>query len=471
MKTYKNGLLTIVILISITGAALAYMGVNEPPRKPSQLPFTNGSVSVDAALAQNKVLVGSHGQISLSLTLRGEDIAGEPNEIVQPVDLVVVIDRSGSMRGQKISDAKQAVVRLLDRMSGQDRISIVTYSNGVEVVSPLTSVTDTMRRHLKERVTHLQVGGGTNLGGGLERGISMLGYASAVDRQRKVVLLSDGLANQGIRSPQALGAMAGRASEHNMSVSSVGVGYDFNEMLMTTIADHGAGNYYFLEDPQSFAQIFEKEFETARAVVASNVEVAIPLSDGIRLISAGGYPFKLQGTAAVIRPGNLLAGQSRQIFLTFQVPTAEENTYLLDAINVHYMNGGIPGTASTPAQLRVACVENEQEVIGSIDEKTWSEQVIREDYSRLKEDVATAIRSGKKEEAIQAIEDYTIRNQTLNSVVQSEAVSENLDKDVSQLKQSVNSTFSGAPAAVAAKRKQQAKVLQYEGYQVRRDKK
>ena len=470
MKTYKNGLLTIVILITITGAALAYMGVQEAPSHPSQPPFTNGTVSIDAALTQEKVLVGSNGQIALSLTLRGE-MAVDPNEMVQPVDLAVVMDRSGSMRGQKISDAKQAVIRLLDRMSAQDRISIVTYSNGVEVVSPLHSVTDTMRRTLKERVRSIQVGGGTNLGGGLERGTRMLGYASAEDRQRIVVLLSDGLANQGLRNPQALGAMAGRASEHNMSVSTVGVGYDFNELLMTTIADHGAGNYYFLEDPQSFAQIFEKEFETARAVVASNVEVTIPLSEGIRLISAGGYPFKQQENKAVIRPGNLLGGQSRQIFLTYQVPTAEENTFLLETIKVHYMNGGTPGVASTPTQLSVACVENEQEVLGSIDEKTWSEQVIREDYSRLKEDVATAIRGGKKEEAIKAIEDYEQRNHTLNSVVQSEAVSENLDKDVSQLKESVNSTFTGAPAAVAAKRKQQAKALQYEGYQVRRDKK
>ena len=113
----------------------------------------------------------------------------------------------------------------------------------------------------------------------------------------------------------------------------------------------------------------------------------------------------------------------------------------------------------------------QQEVIASIDEAVWTEQVLKEDYSRLKENVAAAIRIGKKDEALQAIEEYEGRNTTINSSVDSDKVSQNLQKDVKTLRQSVQTTFAGAPAAVAEKKKQQAKALQYESYQIRRDKK
>ena len=116
-------------------------------------------------------------------------------------------------------------------------------------------------------------------------------------------------------------------------------------------------------------------------------------------------------------------------------------------------------------------MQNEQEVLASIDETVWTEQVLKEDYSRLKENVATAIRTGSKDEALQAIEDYEEQTTTINSSVDSDKVSQNLEKDVKALRQSVQATFAGAPAAVAEKKKQQAKSLQYESYQIRRDKK
>lgn len=240
---------------------------------------------------------------------------------------------------------------------------------------------------------------------------------------------------------------------------------------MTTIADHGAGNYYFLENPEDFARVFEKEFETTRNVAAGGVEVRIPLRDGLRLVDAGGFPIKIEGNVAVIRPGNILAGQQRKIFLTYHVPTEQERHFSLGNIKVHYQHDGKSQVAIAPEELSIACVRTQQEVIASIDETVWTEQVLKEDYSRLKDNVAAAIRTGKKEEALQAIEEYEGRNAAINSSVDSDKVSQNLEKDVKALRQSVQTTFAGAPAAVAEKKKQQAKTLQYESYQLRRDKK
>lgn len=453
------------MMLGITCVALASIQVNQ-----ASAGNQNRHFGIDTALTQSKVLQGTSGDISVALTLSGEDIRGPENQAIQPVDLVVVLDRSGSMNGRKIADARNAVIQLINYMGRDDRMALVTYSNGVELLSPLVGLGGGQREHLESLVRRVSAGGGTNLGGGLQMGINTLVHHASSNRQRRVILVSDGLANQGITSPRDLGAMAARATEWGMGISTVGVGYDFNEVLMTTIADYGAGNYYFLENPRAFAEVFKREFESTRNVVASNAELRIRLKDGVQLIDAGGYPISMVGNVAVIRIGDLLAGQQRKIYLTYRVPTGKLRSYTLGDMEVTYRYNGEHFQVANIDRLEVDCIEDKAAVISSIDKKVWSEQVVKEDFSKLKDAVATAVRKGQKEEALQAIEEYEAKTEALNDSVGSTEVSKNLEQDLAPLRQSVQQTFSGAPAAVAEKRKQQAKELQYESYRVRRDK-
>lgn len=432
----------------------------------------NGShVQMDTALSQTKVLRGDSGNISLALTLVGAEAEEMVNSTVQPVDLVVVLDRSGSMGGQKINFARNAIIQLINFMGRDDRLALITYSNSVEVLSPLVHLHGGQRQYLRSLVRQVMAGGGTNLGSGLQMGINTLMDHANANRQRRVVLISDGLANQGITSPRDLGEMAARATEWGMGVSTVGVGYDFNELLMTTIADHGAGNYYFMENPHAFARIFKKEFETTRQVVAGNAELRIQLRDGVQLIDAGGYPIKMVGNIAIIKLGDLLAGQQRKLFLSYRVATAKIGSYQLGELEMSYRNGANTYQVMSDQIYQVDCIEDEKRVISSIDKEVWSEQVVKDDFNKLKNKVADAVRKGEKKEALEAIADYETRTGSLNDKVGSAEVSKNLQEDLAPLKQSVEQTFVGAPSAVAEKRKQQAKELQYESYKVRRDKK
>jgi Ca-activated chloride channel family protein len=341
----------------------------------------------------------------------------------------------------------------------------------VRTISPLVPLDDAHRQPLAMAVARLSAGGGTNLGGGLQRGITLLMQSPGAGRQRKVILISDGLANQGVTDPYALGNMASAGVANHFGVSTVGVGYDFNEVLMTTLADYGAGQYYFLDNPQAFARVFEKEFNTTRLVAATAVEIRIPLKDGIQLTEAGGFPVKQDGSFAVIHPGDLQAGQSRKLFLTLTVPTDKEREFSLGQILMGYQHKGYSRALSDDTGLVVACVADQQAVNASIDATEWTQQVLQEDFSRLKDEVADAIRKGEKEKALSKIHSYEERNRELNSVIQSPSVSQNLDQDVQVMRMGVEETFAGKPAEVAEKKKQKAKVLQYESYQVRRDKK
>ena len=473
MQAYKKSLLAIIALIAVSSAALAFIDRDHDNAGlvAAANSASDGLLSLNAELVQQKVLLGSPGTAALAIELTAASLACNNDAPVQPVDLVLVLDRSGSMEGQKLSDARRAMHHLIGQLTSDDRLALVTYSNGVSSLSPLVAMSGNQRQLLTRIVERISAGGGTNLGAGLQRGIDILIQTPAAQRQRRMILISDGLANQGITAPRTLAEMASAARDHGFGVSTVGVGYDFNEVLMTTLADHGAGRYYFLEDPNTFARVFENEFDTARKVAAAHMEIRIPLSDGMRLVEAGGYPIKQEGQEAVLYPGDLLAGQTRKLFLTFQVPTRKEAEFKLNRVQVRYQHEGRPRGLISTQGWTVACVQDPNEVVASIDGDQWSTQVLQEDYSRLKEVVAAAIRKGEKEAAMSRIEDYAQRNRDLNATIGSAAVAQNIEVDVQALRDSVEETFAGPSAAVAQKKKQQAKSLHYESYQSRRDKK
>ncbi len=470
MKSCRKSFWWVLAMIVTVSGITAYVGAENSRGAVARQGFVE-PVALAAHLVQDKIHKGSDGTVSVALTLSADDIKAADRLPVQSVDLVLVLDRSGSMSGQKITDARQAVTQLIDRLTVNDRLALVTYSNGVETVAPLMPMDHPHRRQLKAAVSRIYTGGGTNLGGGLQGGIDTLMRVPADGRQRKVILISDGLANHGITDPNTLGQIAARASEHQLAISTLGVGYDFNEVLMTTIADHGAGSYYFLEDPQHIAQIFKHAFQTTRNVAASNVEIRIPLKNGVRLVHAGGYPITIKDKVAVFHPGDLQAGQQRKLFLTFQVPTHKEQTLGLGTFDMAFIHNGRSGRINSGTELAVACVSDPKAVTASIDKKAWEGQVLQESFGKLKEEVAKAIRTGKKDRALAHIQEYETRNRAVNAAVGSSVIADNLDSDVQELRKSVERTFTGPAAAVAEKKKQSAKALQYESYKARRDKK
>ena len=473
MSDYKKGLFVIVSLIIVTGTALAYVGgrsdghVDPPP----QITHTrDGRVTVTATLAQTKVLTGSDGQVSMAVNLAAAALPEDGELAENPVDLVVVLDRSGSMNGQKINDACRAIRQLLERLTPRDRLALVTYANDVTRLTDLTPANDANQGMLAALVDQVRAGGGTNLGGGLQMGIDTLLQGGPVMSRRKLILISDGLANQGITDPDRLGTMASVAMENGFSISTVGVGLDFNEILMTAIADHGAGQYHFMENPQAFAQVFADECRVARQVAASAFTIKIPVANGVRLIHAGGYPVTVKKGVAEIHPGDLLSGQERRLFFTFAVPVHRTGEFTFDEMALDYQYQGKTFAMTVPLGLSVACVPDPAVVAASVDRETWSQQVLQEDYSRLKATVADAIRKGDKEAAEARIQAYEAKTLRLNENVGSAKVTQNLKDDLPQLRKRVETTFAGAPAAVAEKRKQQSKALQYDSYQIRRAK-
>lgn len=459
-------------LIALTCVAWAYSKQDHATTTNGIEPIIahSGPVTLTGQLTQDKIFTGGDGTTSLSLTLAAGEVRSTSPQEARHVDMVIVLDRSGSMEGTKLNDAKRAVRDLLGRLSAKDRFALITYSSGVQLQSRLIPVTESNRAQLLRNLNGVYSGGGTNLGSGLQLGIHTLLEAGPTGNPGRVILISDGLANEGITDLSALGNMASIAREKEFGISTVGVGEDFNEALMTAIADRGTGSYYYLSDPAAFAAVFEKEFLYARTTVASGLEIRIPLTDGMRLINAAGYPVQIQDGHAVFYPGDLQAGASRKLFLTFKVPAHAEREYEISGINARYRYKGEPGAVTLSTPFRIACVKDQKAAFSSIRRETWEKKVIQNDYNQLKEEVAADIRKGKPQSALGRIQEYRTRQETINATVRSPAVAQNLEQEVVQLQDQVKDTFSGAAAEVAEKQKRNAKALQFEGYQGRRDK-
>ena len=237
----------------------------------------------------------------------------------QPMNLAVVLDRSGSMADQgKIENAKKAVRLLIDQLQNDDVFSFVIYDDIVDVVRAARPVRD--KRELQCILDEVFPRGATNLGGGLEEGLRQVERHRDKEYLNRVILLSDGLANRGVTDPHELRRMVQRYRGKSVSVTTMGVGLDYNENLMVALSEGGGGNYYFIESPQTLASIFRKELNSISCVAAQNARVELRLGDGVQLRDVIGYEHRREGKDIIVPIGDLYAGERRELTIEIDIP-------------------------------------------------------------------------------------------------------------------------------------------------------
>ncbi|HTE56302.1 MAG TPA: VWA domain-containing protein [Kofleriaceae bacterium] len=207
----------------------------------------------------------------------------DPSELERkPLDLVAVIDTSGSMAEQdRIGYARTGLHALIDEMDPGDRLAIVSFSDEVAVPAGLQEVGDGAALHAA--VDQLAATGATNLHDGLERGFQLGLEAFDPARQDRVILVSDGLATIGITDDAAIQSMADRYLSDGIGLTTVGVGLDFDVELLRGLAERGAGNFYFLEEPAAISEVFREELDTSVTPIALDVQLSVAAEAGWRI--------------------------------------------------------------------------------------------------------------------------------------------------------------------------------------------
>ena len=266
-------------------------------------PLAHGTFS----LSHTKVLSGTttpvYGELRIAADADGEVRARAP------ISMAVVLDTSGSMSGEKIEDAKRSILRLISDMRDDDEIAMVRYSTTSEVIQSLTRVGN-VRSSLSARVRELSADGGTNIPDGLRAGLRTLDEAGK-GRVKRIVLVSDGLDSTRVQAEQL--SRASFAS--GITVSSLGIGNDFDEAYMGAVAQSGHGNFAFIKEGASLAQFLKRELEESSKTTIENARVKLTLPDGMRFVSATGADATVVGNTVDLRIGSLFAGDEQRIIL------------------------------------------------------------------------------------------------------------------------------------------------------------
>ncbi|MEX1276751.1 MAG: VWA domain-containing protein [Bacteroidota bacterium] len=256
------------------------------------------------------------GRIYLHLVIHATPIA---SSMRRPMNLAVVLDRSGSMGDQgKMEYARKALNSLIDQLREGDIFSLVIYDDVVEVLHRAQRVGSTER--LKGLVERVSPRGSTNLGGGMVEGFRQVERHAGREFANRVILLSDGLANQGVTDPHELNRIARRYRGKSISLTTIGMGLDYNENLMVGLSESGGGSYYFIENPRTLASIMREEFNQLSTVVAQNATIELLPGQGVRLIDVIGYEHKAEGDRLVIPIGDLASGDRQELTVEVDIP-------------------------------------------------------------------------------------------------------------------------------------------------------
>ncbi|HJT30196.1 MAG TPA: VWA domain-containing protein [Pyrinomonadaceae bacterium] len=207
---------------------------------------------------------------------------------LRPLNLVLVIDKSGSMADDdKMSRVKESLRAMLTKLRPEDIISIVAFDSSAQVLYTARSIGN--GEGVRNAIDCLVPDGSTNLHAGL-----MLGYAEAKKYFRsgatnRVILLTDGIANTGITTPSFIAQDSAAQNARGIDLSTIGVGLELNNDLLRTLARSGRGLYHFISDYKDINKVFVNEVQSLISSVAKDVQVRIEYGPGLRLEKIYGY--------------------------------------------------------------------------------------------------------------------------------------------------------------------------------------
>lgn len=245
------------------------------------------------------------------------------------VNLSLVLDRSGSMSGDKMRSAITAAKSAIGRLSDRDHFSVVIYDSEIEVIVPSTRATAKARAQASRLVDRIGARGTTNLSTGWLTGCGQVGDHLGDGMVGRVLLLTDGQANEGIQSVEALRQHAAELYARGVATTTFGIGIDFNEVLLKNMAQAGGGNFYFIENAQQIEDCITSETGEALEVTARDASLVVRVPPGVKMRCRSGHAAHETEGALHVALGNLVSEQEVALVLEARIPAGSEPCVLL----------------------------------------------------------------------------------------------------------------------------------------------
>jgi Ca-activated chloride channel family protein len=363
---------------------------------------------------------GSGQTVVVKVTL---DAPPAPSRAVRPaVNLSLVLDRSGSMSGDKIEKAREAAIEAVRHLGPRDIFSLVVYDDNVETVIPAQSVENT--EFIVSRIRTIQPGGSTALFGGVSQGAAEIRKHLSGDFVHRIILLSDGLANVGPQTPEDLGRLGAALIKEHISVTTVGVGTDYNEDLMARLSQKSDGNIYFVEKSGDLPNIFTAELGSVLNVVATQVKLIIEVPENVTPVSIIGREGRIRGNRVELAMTQLYGNQEKYVLVELRLPDTKSVKSLEIAKAMVTYDDPVTKKREQSEGRKVAVFSHDT---GKV-KKSTNVSVVRDyqlNLNALAQEKAISLSDkGKKKEAVEALKSSAAELKSMGSAYNDEKLLE-----------------------------------------------
>jgi Ca-activated chloride channel homolog len=352
-------------------------------------------ITLDARLSQPVMNAGEKQRNYLRIALNGCKPERTSNRTL--VNVAFVIDRSGSMAGLRLSQAREAAIMAVNRLDPTDIASVVIFDDKVDVLVPAQKVTD--RKYFIDRILQVGPRGSTAIYAGVTEGASEVRKNKDVKRLNRVVLLSDGLANVGPRKAEEFAKLGRDLLGEGISVSTIGLGKDYNEDLMLQLARASDGNHAFASAPDDLIKIFNKEFDDVLASCAQTVSIDVDLQPGARMVRAISREGEIAAAHAKFQLNQIYQETEHYVLLEVELEgKAAAADQDLGLVRVAYSVPSTGAKQSLDTKIRGRFSASKDEVKASVDQRVMESVV--EQTTRERAQMAVILRDqGKADEA------------------------------------------------------------------------
>lgn len=290
-----------------------------------------GTLMVEGRLGHAKMQAGKTGETFLLAT-----VTAEQGQAVKPasVNLSIVIDRSGSMKGKRLDNALAAARGMVDRLNDGDVVSVIAYDTQSEVLVAPTTIDERSRSRVRAGIAGIVARGDTCISCALDSAMTALSQRQGM--VNRILLLTDGEPTSGVKDVSGFRSIASRARGLGTSIATVGVDVDYNERVLSALAQESNGRHYFVENAGSLARIFEQERAGLKKTVAKETELEVALAPGVKVLQVFDRTFRREGDRLFVPLGSFSGGDQKTLLVKLEVPRGAEGERAIASVEMLY---------------------------------------------------------------------------------------------------------------------------------------
>ncbi len=316
--------------------------------------FTSGTtIGVEGRLLHKQIAAGAKTETYVMLELKGADVAPK---LTMPVHMSLVIDHSGSMKGGRLQNAITAALGAIDRLRDGDKVSVVAFADSAETIVEPTVLDATSRPMVAALVKKLGLGGNTCMSCGLSTALGKVG--TSPDHARRILLLSDGEANLGIKELPGFELLARDAQKSDVSITTIGVGLEYDPKPLVALSRESNGQHYYAPTEAALPPIFEAQASAMAAVIATTAEAVIRLAPGVELVSVLDRAHRVEGSPSEgvtvrVPLGQFTRNERKTVLVKVALKPNDDKAEVAD-VEVSYRDVGAPVASKSTGTLAVA---------------------------------------------------------------------------------------------------------------------